>query len=234
VPPDVASSPAPDTGTGGAGAWSGAGAHDEDAVARVRWGRLLLRVLVAVVVLGVVYVGVTYVQVWRASREDGARAADVIVVMGAAQYDGRPSPALAGRLDHALELWREGIAPLIVVTGGKQPGDRFTEASASANYLLARGVPDAAILREVDGGSSWESLAATARILRNRDLSSAVLVSDPYHALRLRGIADEVGLDAVVSPTDGSSPASKLARETAAVALGRIVGYHRLGRLVSS
>ena len=81
------------------------------------------------------YVGVTFVQVWMASRHDGATKSDAIVVFGAAQYDGRPSPVLTARLDHALELWHEGLAPLIVVTGGKQPGDRFTEATASANYL---------------------------------------------------------------------------------------------------
>ena len=196
---------------------------------RVRWGRLLGRLAVVGVVAGLLYVGVTFVQVWDAAGDDGARPADAIVVLGAAQYDGRPSPALAGRLDHALTLWHRGLAPYVVVTGGKQPGDRFTEATAAANYLLARGVPDDRILREVDGSSSWESLAAAARILRNRGLDSVVLVSDPYHAFRLAGIADELGLDAAVSPNpDGGSSFRSLARETAAVAVGRIVGYRRL------
>ena len=125
-------------------------------------------------------------QVWRSARSDEARAADAIVVLGAAQYDGRPSPVLAARLDHALALWEQGYAPRIVVTGGKQEGDRFTEATASAEYLMSRGVPDSAILREVQGTSTWESLAATARILRNRGLESVLVVSDPYHSLRAR------------------------------------------------
>jgi uncharacterized SAM-binding protein YcdF (DUF218 family) len=126
---------------------------------------------------------------------------DAIVVLGAAQYDGRPSPVLAARLDHALRLWAEGLSPRIVVTGGKRPGDRFTEAQASAEYLMDRGVPDEVILREVQGATSWESLAASARILRERGLGSVVLVSDPYHAKRIAGIASELGLTAFTSPT---------------------------------
>ena len=158
--------------------------------------------LVAIFGFLALYIGVTFVQVWMASRHDGATKSDAIVVLGAAQYDGRPSPVLTARLDHALELWQEGLAPLIVVTGGKRPGDRFTEATAAANYLLDHGVPDAQILREVQGTSSWESLAAAARILRERGLDEVMLVSDPYHALRIGGIAEELGLTAHVSPTD--------------------------------
>ena len=107
-----------------------------------------------------VYLSVTFVQVWRAARRDDARPSDAIVVLGAAQYDGRPSPVLAARLDHAIDLYDDGIAPVIVVTGGRQPGDRFTEATAAANYLHDHGVPDDAILRETTGRSSWESLDA--------------------------------------------------------------------------
>src|SRR5436309_6891746 len=88
------------------------------------------------------YLGVTYVQVWYAARHDRARPAQAIVVFGTAQYNGVPSPVLAARLDHAVDLYRRKLAPVIVVTGGNQPGDRFTEASASADYLLKRGVPD--------------------------------------------------------------------------------------------
>lgn len=184
----------------------------------------------------VTYLAVTFVQVWWAGRADGRRPADAIVVLGAAQYDGRPSSVLVARLDHALDLWRAGEADIIVVTGGRQPGDRFTEATASANYLLARGVPDGQILREVSGGNSWESLAASARFLDERGLDRVILVSDPYHSLRIQGIADELGLDASVSPTR-TSPTTGLAevramlRETVAVAVGRILGYRRLLRL---
>jgi uncharacterized SAM-binding protein YcdF (DUF218 family) len=193
--------------------------------------RPLLRLLAVLALFAVVYLGVTFVQVWRAASRDEARAADAIIVLGAAQYDGEASPVLARRLDHAAELYAEGIAPLIVVTGGNQPGDRFTEAAASAAYLTELGVPGGAIEREVQGGSSWESLAAAARFLLADGITSVVLVSDPYHAMRIDGIAHELGLDAVVSPADTGTPAGALLRETVAVAIGRVIGYDRLVRL---
>lgn len=107
--------------------------------------------------LTVVYLAVTFGQVWWASRRDQARPAQAIVVLGAAQYNGRPSPVLRARLDHATDLWRRRLAPVVVVTGGRQPGDKFTEATASADYLIAHGVPDAQILREVSGRTTWDS-----------------------------------------------------------------------------
>ena len=118
-----------------------------------------------VVALVFVYLAVTFVQVWMASRRDGARPSQAIIVLGAAQYDGRPSPVLAARLDHAIELYRKHIAPVIVVTGGREPGDRYTEAGASADYLHRHGIADTAILRETTGRTSWESLEAAARFL---------------------------------------------------------------------
>ena len=178
--------------------------------------------------LGVLYVGVTFLQVLVASGDDDRQPADAIVVLGAAQYDGEPSPVLAGRLDHAEELWREGLAPIIVTTGSNLPGDRFTEGFAGYEYLRFAGVPDDALLVITDGASTWEQLAATARQLRLRDLDSVILVSDPYHSLRLTQIADEVGLYATVSSTDGSSSIRQLVRETAAVSLGRVLGYRRV------
>ena len=193
--------------------------------------RVSVRVVAALVAVVVVYVVVTFIQVWRASERDSARSADAIVVLGAAQYDGRPSPVLALRLDHAAELYEEGIAPLVVVTGGRRPGDRFTEAGTGAEYLESLGVPGSAIERETTGGSSWESLASAARFLQEDGLTQVVLVSDPYHAMRIEGIAEELGLDASVSPADTPSSVGDLMRETVAVAVGRIIGYDRLVRL---
>ena len=135
---------------------------------------------------------------------------------------------LARRLDHAYQLWDEGVAPIVVTTGSNLPGDRFTEGYAGFEYLLLAGVPEEALLVVTDGDSTWEQVAATARQLRARDLDSAVLVSDPYHSLRLEQIADEAGLDAAVSPTDGGSSLRQLVRETAAVSLGRVLGYRRV------
>lgn len=199
-------------------------------IGRPRWlslGRVRRLVIVAVLI-GIGYVGLTFAQVLVVSGEDNRSPADAIVVLGAAQYDGEPSPVLARRLDRAYELWDEGVAPLVVTTGSNQPGDRVTEGFAGFEYLRFEGIPEEDLLVVTDGASSWEQLAATARVLRDLDLSSVVLVSDPYHALRLRQIADQVGLDATVSSTDGGSTIRQLLRETAGVSLGRIIGYRRV------
>jgi uncharacterized SAM-binding protein YcdF (DUF218 family) len=179
------------------------------------------------------YFAVSYYQVWSTGRSDQARAVDAIVVMGAAQYDGDPSPQLAARLDHVVELWPEGLASLVVVTGGNRPGDRFTEAQASADYLVERGVPGEAILREDRGTTSYESLDAVADLLGARGLDDVLIVTDPYHALRSRLIAEEVGLRAHVSPTPdsvvrGGSEVIHQLEEAAGVAVGRLVGFSHI------
>ncbi len=200
---------------------------------RRRVGRWLL---LLAVVAPVAYLAATFATVWSAAQRDGARPADAIVVLGAAQYDGRPSPALRSRLDHVVELWQDDVASFVVVTGGKQPGDRFTEATASASYLRAEGIPENKILREVNGRSSFQSLADSATFLKQRGLTKVVLVSDAYHAARIEGIAEEVGLDASVSPTPetrGSRRVSRYAKETLAVAAARIVGFRRAAGLSS-
>jgi len=155
------------------------------------------------------------------------------VVMGAAQYDGRPSPQLQARLDHALELWNQGLSEVVVVTGGKLPGDRFTEAEASAQYLVDRGVPADAILQERASHNSYDSLVGVRDIVRSHGLGSVLLVSDPFHSLRIRLVAEELGLTAYVSPTrtspvDGGAALLRQAKEAAGIALGRIIGFDRL------
>ncbi len=191
-----------------------------------------MKLVVGLLAAVVLYLGVTFVQVWRAARHDQARPAEAIVVFGTAQYNGVPSPVLAARLDHAIELYEKDLAPVIVVTGGNQPGDQFTEATASANYLIQRGVPDEDVLREVSGTSSWQSLAAAANFLDDRQITDVLLVSDPFHSLRIRAMASELGLEGHSSPTKtspirGMTEARYMARETVAVAVGRIVGFRR-------
>lgn len=198
-----------------------------------RWRRWLLRAAGLLVLVSTVYVAVTFIQVWRASSDDGTEMSDAIVVLGAAQYDGRPSPVLEARLQRGRELFMDGLAPYIVVTGGRQDGDTYTEATSGYNWLVDRGVPDEAILKEVQGRTTYESLAATARFLRERDLDEVLLVTDGYHALRARGIASDVGLVPHVSTVDGDgATVMPLARETVAVSVGRIIGYRRLDNLM--
>lgn len=191
----------------------------------LRW---VWRVVLALGFLLVAYILFTFVQVWTHSRRDAAQSADAIVVLGAAQYDCRPSPVLEQRLDHAFDLYDDGVADTVVVTGGKREGDRCTEAQSSADYLRDRGVPDGDLLLEVQGRNSWESLAATGHILRDRGMTRAVLVTDGYHALRVLAIAEQVGLDASVSPSHPGGSLGELVMETGAVAVGRIVGFDRL------
>ena len=200
---------------------------------RRRWPRRLLAGVVLVLFALVAYYSVCLYQVWSTGRSDQARPVDAIVVMGAAQYDGTPSPQLAARLDQVVRLWPQGYAPLVVVTGGNQPGDRFTEAEASAAYLVERGVPADAIVQESTGRTTYESMEGVAAILRDRGLDSVLVVTDPYHALRSRMIAEELGLDAAVSPTTtsvvtGGASLRRHLREAVGVALARPFGFDRL------
>ena len=199
------------------------------------WPRVL-QVLAGVFALVALYFLVTLWQVWSTGRSDEARAVDAIVVMGAAQYDGRPSPQLEARLDHVVELWPNGNAPLVVVTGGNRPGDRFTEAEASASYLEEAGIPESAILQEGEGTSSYESLQGVESLLAARGLDSVLIVTDPYHALRSKLIAEEVGLTASVSPTPtsvvtGTKAVERHLAEAVGVGIGRIIGFDRLDDL---
>jgi uncharacterized SAM-binding protein YcdF (DUF218 family) len=196
----------------------------------LRW-LIRIALLAGTTVFG--YLAITLVQVWQASRQDQARPVQAIVVLGAAQYNGRPSAVLKARLDHAFHLWQQRLSDKIVVTGGKQPGDRFTEASASAAYLAHLGVPDSDVLREVEGRNSWQSLAASAAFLRARNRVTVLLVSDPFHDKRIELMADELGLKAYVSPTrtspiTGLGQVPQFVKETFEVAIGRIVGFRRL------
>jgi uncharacterized SAM-binding protein YcdF (DUF218 family) len=139
--------------------------------------------------------------VWRVSRLDQHDHADAIVVLGAAQYNGKPSPVLKARLDHALELYRQGLAPVLVVTGGIGPGDRMSEATVSRNYLRAKAVPDSALIVRPDGRTTEESMRSVGEWMHERELSRALLVSDPFHMARLRLEARRADLTASTAPT---------------------------------
>ena len=150
--------------------------------------------------------------VWGASavlvllwgRRDEARPADAIVVLGAAQYAGRPSPVLKARLDHAIALYRRGLAPRLVLTGGVGDGDTTSEAAVGRRYAYRRGVPPKALLAEEQGRTTTESLHAVAALLHEQGAEKVILVSDPFHMLRLRIIAGRLGMTAYTSPTPTS------------------------------
>ena len=203
---------------------------------RSPWRIVVLSIAVMVALLLGYYL-ITLWQVWSTGRSEQAQPVDAIVVMGAAQYDGRPSPQLAARLDHVVEIWPDGDAPLVVVTGGNQPGDRFTEAQASATYLIERGVPEGAILLENAGSDTIDSLDRVAAMLDERGLDTVLIVTDPYHALRSRMVAEEQGLTAYVSPTDtsvvtGTNSLTRHLKEAAVISVARIVGFSRLSGLI--
>ncbi len=144
------------------------------------------------------------IAVVHAGSRDRAQKADAVVVLGAAQYVGRPSPVLKARLDHAIRLWSRGLAPLLIVTGGMGVGDTTSEGAVSRAYALRHGVPDSAILVENQGRTTRESLSVVADMMHSRDLDRAILVSDPFHMLRLSILARGLGLTPYTSPTPTS------------------------------
>jgi len=169
--------------------------------------------LIGVVALTVIaYSAIT---VWRAAHHDGARdadSADAIVVLGAAQYDGEPSPVFRGRLDHALLLWEQGRADTVITVGSKQPGDRTTEAEAGRSYLVAQGIPTDATVALPVGRTTFESLEAAAVFLHERGQDTAFLVSDPWHNARVNAMADDLGLEGHASATWTSGAQSEETR----------------------
>jgi len=190
------------------------------------------------VVTGIVVAFTAYVTINLASiiivgvRDDG-NTADAIVVMGAAQYDGRPSPQLAARLDHAKALWDDKRAPVIAVTGGKMEGDRFTEAEASRQYLVDRGVPETVIIGEDQGRATWDSVIALLPVLQDNDIESLIVVTDPYHEQRSVLSFRQNGFDASASatstsPLSGGTLVRRTVREALGISLGRIVGFDTL------
>lgn len=139
--------------------------------------------------------------VFRVSRVDERGPADAIVVLGAAQYNGRPSPVLRARLDHAIALYQAGFAPSIVVTGGIGSGDRMSEATVGHRYLRSHNVPDSAIVVRPDGRTTWESMQSVREWMHEREVSRMLLVSDPFHMARLQLEARRTGLTILTSPT---------------------------------
>ena len=196
-----------------------------------RWLRrgVALALLVVLSLLGVF--GWTAVRVWQVARQDHRAQVDAIVVLGAAQFDGRPSAVFTARLDHALKLYRAGVAKRVATVGGGAPGDRFTEAAAGARWLEEHGVPHADLIVVGAGRNTLDSLTAAVPPLVEASVRSVVLVTDPWHSLRSRTIARDLGFDAEVSPAR-AGPAVRtritqvryIGRETAGYLFYRLFG----------
>ena len=189
-----------------------------------------MRIVSAACIGAVIYVSVVGITVVSAGTQDNERKADVIVVMGAAQYDGRPSKLLEARLSHALDLWKnQNRAPLIAVTGGKQEGDRFTESEASAQWLVGKGVDASAILRESIGQSTWQSLNELTPTLKSNSVKNVVMVTSDWHAARSALTLEEMGFSVSTSAAQSNGASlHRWLRETAGVAIGRIIGFQKL------
>jgi uncharacterized SAM-binding protein YcdF (DUF218 family) len=177
---------------------------------------LPVRVIRGLIKLGLVLVAgwalcLASIHLW--GRRSETPRSDAIVVLGAAQYDGRPSPVLKARLDHAIALYERGVAPVIITTGGQAPGDTVSEAVVSRRYAMRHGVPAAAILTERGGMTTVESMKAVGRLMRSREMDSAVLVSDPFHMLRLKLLARQVGFRGYTSPTRTSPISANQSQE---------------------
>ena len=184
-------------------------------------------------VVSLTVLGASAWTVWRAAHDDVASRvehADLIIVLGAAQYDGTPSPVFQGRLDHAVLLYQQGRAASVMVVGGKAPGDTTTEAQAGRDYLVSQGVPADAALAEPVGRTTFESLVGAARYMHGHGLESAFLVSDPWHNARITRMASDLGIRGYASATWTSAATSEdtrfsgYARETLAYVYYRIFG----------
>ncbi len=207
------------------------------ALLAVRMLRLLFRLLKWLLIAVVVYLGITAWQVWRTGQQYAPQAAGAIVVMGAAQYNGVPSPDLKARLDQAALLWHERYVSTIMVTGSKEPGDNYTEAEAGARYLESVGIPAGDIL-QAGGRNSWENLALAAPALIARGDTDVLVVTDKFHEDRSMAIASSVGLHphpapTQTSPISGFAAVPYYAKETVGVALGRIIGFQNLDSIHS-
>lgn len=165
--------------------------------------RTLRRAILVVVLAVLAYPLWLGFRVWDQSHDDEVYRADAIVVLGAAQYNGTPSPVFRARLDHALYLYNEDLADKIIVTGGKRAGDRFTEAGAGAQYLIEGDVPPEAILAESLGTTTYESLREARKLAASNEIETALFVSDPLHSERIKRMATDLGFrEAYTSPAD--------------------------------
>jgi uncharacterized SAM-binding protein YcdF (DUF218 family) len=197
----------------------------------VRAASLVARVVGAALLAVVLLITSTALAIWWTARQDSTPDSDAIVVLGSAQYNGVPSSIFEARLEHAIALYEDGVAPVIVTVGGKADGDQFAEAEAGRDYLAGSGIPAEALLAVPEGGDTLESIRAVSATFTEQGWSRAVLVSDPWHAMRAERMAEDAGVDAESSPTrqgpavhTRATQVRYILRETAAYLLYRATG----------
>ena len=194
-------------------------------------GSLVGRVLLAAVLAVLLLVGSTALAIWYTARQDARPTSDAIVVLGSAQYNGVPSSIFEARLEHALALYEAGVAPVVVTVGGRAAGDMYTEAEAGRAYLIDAGIPGNALLAVGEGVDTLESMRAVSAAFDEQGWDRAVLVTEPWHAMRAEKMAEDAGMEAESSPTRQGPAVQTRAtqvryifRETAAYLLYRMTG----------
>jgi uncharacterized SAM-binding protein YcdF (DUF218 family) len=170
------------------------------------WMHLGLLLLLAVVGALCLFFGVTGSRIVRTAAEAPGKKADVIVVFGAAEYAGRPSPVYRARLDHGYELFQKGMAPVVITTGGSAQDPDFSEGGVGRDYLLRRGIPEQALIAETQGSDTAQSAARVANIMRTNGMRSCIAVSDAYHVFRIRALLEKEGVQVELAPRPESRP----------------------------
>ncbi len=204
-------------------------------LAPLRW---VLGILSGLIGLGALYVGVTFTQIWLTGRHHSLATADAILVFGTAEDNGTPSPELRDRLLEALTLYDAGRAPWVAVTGGRRPGDQYTEAGVSARFLEDHGVPASHVIVG-SGSDTWQNVSSVVGALTLHHLRSVLIVTDPFHEYRAGAIASAQGLAPYPAPVSHSATSGPnlwrfYLKETLEVSVGRVVGYGRLSEWTQS
>lgn len=188
----------------------------DDATNQHRSRRWWLPLLILIVVAALLFFGITAIQIVQSASQQEDHPADAIVVFGAAEYSGRPSPVLKARLDHALDLFHRGLAPVVITTGGAASDPVYSEGGVGKDYLMRHGVPERSLIAETQGRDTSESAVRVATIMRANGLRSCIAVSDAYHVFRIRRLLEHEGISPVyIAPRTDSRPRSALQRAAA-------------------
>src|SRR5579864_3654524 len=188
----------------------------DESAKRHRPRRWWLRLLLLAIAVVLAFLAITAAHIVAAASQQEVPHADAIVVFGAAEYSGRPSPVLRARLDHALDLFHRGVAPVVITTGGAASDPKFSEGGVGEDYLMRHGVPERSLIAETQGHDTAESAVRVAVIMHANGLHSCVAVSDAYHVFRIRKLLQHEGLAPVyVAPRPESRPRTTWQREVA-------------------